>query len=292
MASVRKLAPHVAFVCPLSISQPPLSLRPQSASATCPVQMSLTSELMFKAIEVGAATYATRAVAPRIAEPVPVPEPEPKRGLFGRAAKPPSAPPPKEPISPIEALISAIMAPSVAPGGDALGAEARADVREISGAVGGAIGSIAEAARRDVWTRLVVCVLIDLVGSGSLAVPFLGDALDVVTAPVSALLLHAIFADARVTAAGLAEELLPGTDIMPTATIAWVLQNAGYLRENGLKIDPAYVEAFAGMFDDGKRAKRASKGGVKRNVKVARKSRGKSTRKARGKANASRGGWW
>lgn len=246
--------------------------------------MSLTSELVFKAFEVGAATYATRAVAPLVDGPRPrtdAKEEHVRRSFFSRrtAGKPP---PTQQPVSPVETLVQALMAPRLAPG-DADTATAP-DVQKMSGMVGGAIGTIADAARQDVWMRLFVCVLIDLVGSGSLVVPFLGDAMDIITAPVGALLLHAIFADPRVTAAGFAEELLPGTDVLPTATIAWVLQNGGYLRENGLKVDPQYVEAFATAFREGQKASASAKktgAGTRK-----RRPKGRGTAKSRGRA------WW
>lgn len=79
------------------------------------------------------------------------------------------------------------------------------------------------------WVKLAICVGIDLVGSGSLAVPVVGDALDLVTAPLCAVMLQALFGCTLVTVGGLAEELLPGTDGIPTATIAWVAEHYGYL---------------------------------------------------------------
>jgi hypothetical protein len=90
---------------------------------------------------------------------------------------------------------------------------------------------------------------VDLVGSGSLAVPLVGDALDLVTAPLSALLLLAIFGDPRVTGGVLLEELLPGTDVVPSATIAWFAQEAGWLRENGLNVEPGVREAAQALVE-------------------------------------------
>lgn len=81
------------------------------------------------------------------------------------------------------------------------------------------------------WVKLVFCVLIDLIGSGSLAVPFLGDTLDLVTAPILAVMLQALFGNSAVTIAGFAEEILPGTDGIPTATLAWLAENTGYLNK-------------------------------------------------------------
>lgn len=80
------------------------------------------------------------------------------------------------------------------------------------------------------WSKLAICIIIDLVGSGGLGLPLLGDLLDVVTAPVTAVMLHALFASPVVTIAGFTEEILPGTDGIPTATLAWLAENAGYLK--------------------------------------------------------------
>lgn len=79
-------------------------------------------------------------------------------------------------------------------------------------------------------TKLAVCLLVDLIGSGSLGFPLLSDMLDVIVAPVSAVVLHALFAHPLVTAVGFAEEILPGTDGLPTATLAWLACHYGYLR--------------------------------------------------------------
>lgn len=85
---------------------------------------------------------------------------------------------------------------------------------------------------RKKWIKLGICVMLDLIGSGGLGFPLLGDLLDVFTAPVSALMLHALFASNAVTVAGLTEELLPGTDGIPSATLAWVAEQRGYINNN------------------------------------------------------------
>lgn len=83
------------------------------------------------------------------------------------------------------------------------------------------------------WVKLAICIGIDLIGSGSLGIPLLGDALDLVTAPLSAIMLQALFGNSLVTIGGLAEELLPGTDAIPTATLAWLAENYGNLNVKG-----------------------------------------------------------
>lgn len=82
-------------------------------------------------------------------------------------------------------------------------------------------------ADRRKWTQLVICLGIDIVGSASLPVPFLTDALDIAWAPAAALAVHALFQSPLFTTLGFAEELLPGTDFVPTATLAWLAVNAG-----------------------------------------------------------------
>lgn len=81
------------------------------------------------------------------------------------------------------------------------------------------------AARR--WVKLAICLVIDLIGSGSLPVPLLADALDLVWAPIAALALHALFGNPLITATGFAEEILPGTDGLPTASLAWIYEYYG-----------------------------------------------------------------
>lgn len=77
------------------------------------------------------------------------------------------------------------------------------------------------------WVKLGMCLIIDLIGSGSLPIPLLADALDIAWAPISALCLQALFGNGLITAAGFAEEFLPGTDGIPTATLAWVNEHYG-----------------------------------------------------------------
>jgi len=45
-------------------------------------------------------------------------------------------------------------------------------------------------------------------------------------APISAILVQYLFGNGLLTSVSFLEELLPGTDIIPTATIAWILENS------------------------------------------------------------------
>ena len=114
----------------------------------------------------------------------------------------------------------------------------------------------------DPGVKLALCILIDLIGSSSYAVlhprsqkhaitqattcnrgetskigfsledrstlaqaPLLGDGLDIAWAPVSAALVQYLFGNAIFSGFALVEEILPGTDFIPTATICWFFEN-------------------------------------------------------------------
>ena len=78
----------------------------------------------------------------------------------------------------------------------------------------------------DPGLKLLVCLLIDFIGVASFAAPGLGEATDAGWAPISALLVNYLFGNGLFTALALVEELSPGLDFVPTATIAWFLENA------------------------------------------------------------------
>ncbi|CAM9408291.1 unnamed protein product [Chrysoparadoxa australica] len=80
----------------------------------------------------------------------------------------------------------------------------------------------------EMWGRLVASALIDMIGCSSYLVPLLGEVGDVAWAPLSAMMINTMYADSSPYAAyiGLLEELLPFTDIIPTASLAWVKRYA------------------------------------------------------------------
>lgn len=180
------------------------SRRVQAPPARGGARMSLLADLVFKAVEVGVATYATTALSSAASAPTGGEgvnkDGEAVNGTATRAA----------------AALNSLPA----------------QVRELVAAAEAGVNELPlllarqdPASRR--WVKLAVCLALDLVGSGSLPVPMLADALDIVWAPLFALALHALFASPLVTAAGFAEEILPGTDGIPTATLAWVYEHYG-----------------------------------------------------------------
>lgn len=75
------------------------------------------------------------------------------------------------------------------------------------------------------WAILALCVLIDSIGDSSYTIPGVGELEDVVWAPISAFALSKIFGSTAITTLDFLKEALPGTDVLPVASIAWLLQN-------------------------------------------------------------------
>ena len=71
--------------------------------------------------------------------------------------------------------------------------------------------------------NLMLCIVMDLLGLVSYAVPMLGEVTDVIWAPVSAVIFYRVFGGpvgAFGSVFNLIEELFPGLDFIPTFTIA------------------------------------------------------------------------
>ena len=74
---------------------------------------------------------------------------------------------------------------------------------------------------------LLFCILMDLIGYATYAVPFLGELGDVLWAPVSSLVFMITFGGWKGALGGVGnfiEEILPGTDFIPSFTLMWFLQ--------------------------------------------------------------------
>jgi hypothetical protein len=73
---------------------------------------------------------------------------------------------------------------------------------------------------------LAFCILMDLIGMATYAVPLLGEFGDTLWAPISAFIFYKTFGGTKGMLGGLfnfVEELLPGLDIIPTFTIMYFL---------------------------------------------------------------------
>ncbi len=73
---------------------------------------------------------------------------------------------------------------------------------------------------------LQFCILMDLLGCATYLIPGIGEWFDIAFAPISAIIYFIAFKGMRGVIGGsinFLEELLPGTDIIPTFTITWLL---------------------------------------------------------------------
>ncbi len=72
---------------------------------------------------------------------------------------------------------------------------------------------------------LVFCILMDIIGSATYAIPGIGEFADIVWAPISAIIFYMAFGGWKGAFGGIfnfVEEILPGTDFIPTFTIVWL----------------------------------------------------------------------
>lgn len=75
---------------------------------------------------------------------------------------------------------------------------------------------------------LIFCILMDIVGYATYAVPLLGEFGDIIWAPVSSLIFMNTFGGWKGVLGGVGnflEEILPGTDFIPSFTIMWFIQS-------------------------------------------------------------------
>lgn len=97
--------------------------------------------------------------------------------------------------------------------------------------------------------KLMISLLIDLVGFSTFLVPLAGEGADLAWAPASALLINYLYGNALLTGLAFCEELLPGTDFIPTATIGWLLENTDF----GQNFNKAAAERDTGPSNAGRR---------------------------------------
>lgn len=87
--------------------------------------------------------------------------------------------------------------------------------------------NIASAAAVQKTPSLLFCIVMDLIGFASYAIPILGEFGDLIWAPVSALIFFKTFGGWKGAFGGMfnfVEEILPGLDFIPTFTITWIWQ--------------------------------------------------------------------
>ena len=75
--------------------------------------------------------------------------------------------------------------------------------------------------------NLAICIIMDLIGMASYIVPGWGEFIDIIWAPISGYVFFKMFGGRFGLIGGVLdflEEILPGTDIIPSFTIAWFIR--------------------------------------------------------------------
>ena len=75
---------------------------------------------------------------------------------------------------------------------------------------------------------LLICIVMDLIGYATYALPFVGEIGDMIWAPVSGLIFYKLFGGWKGAMGGIfnfIEELLPGLDFIPSFTIMWIIKS-------------------------------------------------------------------
>ncbi len=78
------------------------------------------------------------------------------------------------------------------------------------------------------FTKLLLSVIFDLIGTASFIIPGVGEFSDVIWAPVSYWLMTKMYAGRLGQISGIInfiEEAVPGLDFIPTFTLTWLYEN-------------------------------------------------------------------
>ena len=73
--------------------------------------------------------------------------------------------------------------------------------------------------------KLFACLTVDGLGFSTYLLPGIGEAFDAIWAPMQAWFLYFMFGTVRLAAIGFFEEILPGTDFVPSALLGWLSEN-------------------------------------------------------------------
>ncbi len=89
---------------------------------------------------------------------------------------------------------------------------------------------------------LILCILMDALGYATYAIPGIGEWGDIIWAPISGIVFFMMFGGWKGALGALfdfTEEILPGTDFIPTFTIAWIWKYLSSKKRASGNIQPA-----------------------------------------------------
>ena len=87
---------------------------------------------------------------------------------------------------------------------------------------------------------LAFCIVMDIIGYATYAIPVIGELGDILWAPLSSLIFFVSFGGWRGALGGVGnfiEELLPGADFIPSFTIMWFIQNTRNKKSVAAKLE-------------------------------------------------------
>jgi len=76
--------------------------------------------------------------------------------------------------------------------------------------------------------KLFFCIIIDIIGFATYSIPVLGEFEDIIWAPISSIIIFYLFGSKLISLSGFMEEILPGSDFIPTATLAFLIEQMGW----------------------------------------------------------------
>lgn len=85
------------------------------------------------------------------------------------------------------------------------------------------------------------CLVMDILGCAFVMIPFVGPFIEMLFAPISALIYYRTFGGAKGIFGGVfnfIEELIPGIDFIPTFTITWFIQYANRKKQTVTVLKP------------------------------------------------------
>lgn len=95
-----------------------------------------------------------------------------------------------------------------------------------------------------IWSKLWISLVVDLIGSSSYLLPLAGEGFDVAWAPAQTILIMAMYdaTSPNLKYVSFLEELLPFTDVVPSACIGWACEFLpviwkGHAEKNNINID-------------------------------------------------------
>ena len=97
------------------------------------------------------------------------------------------------------------------------------------------------------WSKLMFCLLLDLIGSSSYLIPLVGEGFDLAWAPLQTILIMAMYDGVapHLKYLSFMEEILPFTDIVPSATIGWAVEFGPQLIDTTLHHMPPEMTSLA-----------------------------------------------